>query len=716
MIRAVWLSFLAAALIAVVVEGRSRGSDSNESRRRGSGSRQSDSNESRSHGSGSSESNSGEGHNTFPMSCKKFRPIMTEIRSSVQSEDSRDAFLERIGNTYDDNIFGASPTYDTCSVVTGKIARLHTIAAQIFAEEYNISVDDFKTLVKRCNENEPIDETCRTASAPAPKYRPIDGRGNNLNHPEYGASDTPFARFGPIGFEDGINTVKKAVSGADLPNPRFIVRNALTQAVRAPPPPLAYGVFALMTVLFITHDVHYQTAVQPSNPEQEIQCCTADSKYKLDRDASHPSCFPIEIARNDSIYGSENIGCINLVRSERAEYTDEVQPGQIMNRATSFLDLSLLYGNHKSELDPIRLYKDGLLRMGPNNVLPVDANGNHIPSMRRFTMVPMASIWPALFARNHNTIAGELKILNPCWDDETLFQETRRINIATFQYNLITSKAVEASISNIPINETYSAERNAATTLEFSIAYRMAHYYIHDKMLWKAANGTERRVLQSDTIGKIELLENDFDGALRGALAEVVNAGPYGDEITNRIGKKSDCGYGADIISIDIQRARDQGLPSFLDVRRQCKIQPEVNTFDDMYEIFAPENVELLRATYEDPEDIDYYVGGVFETYEILGNPLVGPTFGCVIANQWDNFAGGDIYYYSNPDSPYPFTSEQIEAIHAYSISNLLCANSEMTETAQVWPYAPDPKVNPLVSCDTFPPMDLSAWQVECRE
>ncbi len=104
-----------------------------------------------------------------------------------------------------------------------------------------------------------------------------------------------------------------------------------------------------------------------------------------------------------------------------------------------------------------------------------------------------------------------------------------------------------------------------------------------------------------------------------------------------------------------------------------------------MYDIFNEKNVELLKQTYESPEDIDYYVGGIFETYEILGNPLVGPTFGCVIAKQWDNFAGGDKYYYSNPDSPYPLTPAQIEAIHAYTISNLLCANSGMTKTAEIW-------------------------------
>lgn len=449
---------------------------------------------------------------------------MAKSQRLIDFQIPYNSFLERIGYIKRPFLFSVDSS-DQILNKQVKDAQILTLAAQIYKSEFD--KDDFEAVARKCIKYPKVKTEIH------PKYRTVDGRGNNLKNPEWGASNTPFSRFGSRNYEDGIYAIKRSSTGTDLPNARLLVRELLMKAVRSPPPTVTYNLMGLLIILFATHDLHYQTPSTTQMKNADIRCCSKDQHSVVPSYCSQSTCLPIVVSETDPFYENGNIECLNVVRSQLAKYTNGAEPGQILNRATAYLDLSLIYGNQDSELQPIRLYKGGKFRMGKNSILPVDSKGKYLPSMDRFIVTPIASIWPAIFARNHNHLAERLAKLNCHWDEEKLFQEARRINIANFQFNLITAKSIEAVFHKV-INESYSEERNAATSVEFAFTYRGGHYYIPDDMLLQHTNNTETKYLQSDTIGKIEILENNFDAVLRGATQQHVNDGQYTDEVIEK--------------------------------------------------------------------------------------------------------------------------------------------------------------------------------------
>jgi hypothetical protein len=78
---------------------------------------------------------------------------------------------------------------------------------------------------------------------------------------------------------------------------------------------------------------------------------------------------------------------------------------------------------------------------------------------------------------------------------------------------------------------------------------------------------------------------------------------------------------------------------------------------------------------------------------------------------HYKSVQGGDIYYYTNPSNPYPFTQEQLAAIKSYEFSNLICVNSGLDSVAKRWLLVENQTKNPKVPCINFPQIDLSAWK-----
>lgn len=61
-------------------------------------------------------------------------------------------------------------------------------------------------------------------------------------------------------------------------------------------------------------------------------------------------------------------------------------------------------------------------------------NSNDVPGEIRVNEQLVLTCMHTLMAREHNRVAHGLSQVNPHWDDETLYQEARRIVVAVIQH------------------------------------------------------------------------------------------------------------------------------------------------------------------------------------------------------------------------------------------------------------------------------------------
>jgi peroxidase len=145
--------------------------------------------------------------------------------------------------------------------------------------------------------------------------------------------------------------------------------------------------------------------------------------------------------------------CMDMSRSRNAFPTFNCQTTnqrEQLNLLTSFLDGSQIYGFDKNSNDLVRLFQGGLLKFNqginqPRAYLPMsntdnscgDASGTIacFQGGEERTNENMGLVGlQTLFMREHNRIATELARVNPFWNDQKLFDETRRIIIGIYQH------------------------------------------------------------------------------------------------------------------------------------------------------------------------------------------------------------------------------------------------------------------------------------------
>jgi hypothetical protein len=527
-------------------------------------------------------------------------------------------------------------------------------------------------------------------------YRPITEIGNNIANPTEGTAGTDLLRLSPADYADGIS----APSLPDDPSARVVSDLLNNQA-------------------------------DPNNPTQDLntvdQNSLSDFGYAWGQFIDHDmDLTPTTSGQFDNIAADPNDPSqMGTQTFERSTYdpttgTSTSNPRQQVNAVTSYLDLSQVYGSTDVVADALRTHSGGLLKTSPGNMLPYNnltyftqAQLDALNMANDAQAVPSTSLFAAgdvranenveltalqtLFVRNHNRIANELHQEHPDWSDEKLYQEARKINIA--EYQMITYKYYLSDLlgaNAIPAYTGYNPNVDAAIATEFStVAFRFGHSLLSGNIERQGNNGLD---IAGDPTGDAALsLATDFfdpnvlnpNGVidpLTGHVSTNIDAILKGDadgnanaddllainEVRNLLfanGGLTD--NGQDLIARDIQRARDDGIGSYNDVRAALGL-PRVTSFAQI-----TSNVQVqkeLQQAYGSVDKIDPFEGGLAEDH--LPGSDMGPLFTKILVNQFTRLRDGDRFFYLNET----WNADELNILHqADTLGKVIEANTGVT-------------------------------------
>ncbi|XP_073952495.1 peroxidase homolog [Choristoneura fumiferana] len=574
----------------------------------------------------------------------------------------------------------------------------------------------------------------------AGKYRRLDGLCNNLEHPTWGATNAPFQRLiGPL-FADGINAPRIAHTGRDLPLSRIVSRTV------HPDDGFHDHAGTVMVIAwgqFMDHDYTLTgTPLDPINRNDPEECCKRPPHLK------HPYCNEIRIPDDDYFYRLFGVKCIDFVRGFPSP-----RPGCRLgsrvpfNTLTGAIDGNTVYGVTEKFARKLRTGYGGLLRMNPvfkeyglKDLLPLKLDipdeGCTRPNKNMYCFEAgeirvneqlVLTVMHTLMAREHNRVAKALAEVNPHWDDETLYQEARRINIAEIQhitYNeflpILLGKDVMEKFGLVLEKEGYWEGYDNTVNPDVIDAFASAAYRFGHSLLptaverWSKAHKFIASKRLSDLIRRPYDLYRAgvLDEYVMGLMNQVAQAmdDSITQEVTNHLFKKVGARFGMDLVSFNMQRGREFGIPGYMEFRKFCGLSG-ADSFQDLFGSMPNSTVRKYESIFEHPVDVDLWSGGVSE--RPLPGSMLGPTFACVIATQFSYSRRGDRFWFELPNQPSSFTPEQLAEIRKARLARVICDNTDIIDTVQLYPMVlPDHELNPRVPCRSgiIPSMDFTKW------
>jgi peroxidase len=502
----------------------------------------------------------------------------------------------------------------------------------------------------------------------ASEPRTIDGTNNNLQNPDWGSAQSQLNRQVDPDYEDGI----EQPSEYTRPSPREISNIVAAQSK------LRYNhKYATDMVWqwgqFIDHDLDLTTE---AHPPEKYDIDVPDGDPDFDKDSTGTKVIPF----NRSVY-------------DRNTGTNTATPRQQLNEITSYLDGSMVYGADPNRAVALRTMDGtGRLKTSKKNLLPYNTYG--LPNaggpdpklflagdVRANEQIGLTTMH-TLFVREHNRLAANIHKRHPDLPGDKIYQRARKkvgayIQVITYNEFLPVLLGKHALSPYLGYDATVDA---TVSNIFSTAAYRFGHSMLSPELYRLKKNGKpipQGHVALRDAFFNPGLLQyqGGIDPILRGLskkLAQDVDTFVIDDVRNFLFGIP---GKGAlDLVSLNIQRGRDHGLPTYNEARIEMGLSPATKFSD----ITSNKKIRkrLAKAYGHQIENIDVWVGGLGEDH--VPGALVGPLFFKILKNQFEKFRDGDRFFYKNV-----YSRDQIQKLERTTLADIMRRNTKIGKEIQ---------------------------------
>ncbi|GMT15570.1 hypothetical protein PFISCL1PPCAC_6867, partial [Pristionchus fissidentatus] len=330
-------------------------------------------------------------------------------------------------------------------------------------------------------------------------FRSISGWCNHDDTPNRGMGSTMgfIRRFmGAAKYDDGFNSVRRlSANGGQLPSARAISNKILAEGAIPAFDPL-YNHMFMQYGQWIAHDLIFTPSAVGINGAS-LDCSLCESADLT------PNCAPIEVPADDTYFPTKTAAgkknCIRVTRGINGQ--TGLGPRAQINQNSHFLDLSQVYGSTDCVAKELRTMKDGQMLMftADGYTLPPKAlNDTNCQSAKvnsafkcftagdsRNSLQPGLIPIHTIYLRQHNKWASQIRQLRPTWSDNLVYEETRRLLVAMYQYHIYadylpkvvgTKLMAQYDLTPGSLRRLYDSRINPSITAEFgTAAFRFGH-------------------------------------------------------------------------------------------------------------------------------------------------------------------------------------------------------------------------------------------------